>query len=434
VRWLGLVVFAALPLQWFVVGGTPLGLMRLHQAVLLLVTMIILVVRPLRTNAAVLRAAAPFVVLNLVMLTVWAGISLFNGEIPRTPVQELIYLGVFVVLGTYLSRAASGEEPGALPLLRWTAVAAVVTLILAFAVSMVGNGVNPLGVLRQAIATADPEYLQKQFFKSSFVGYGYDAETVRGNIRHEVFGGLLAAMYVAVWAERLMPGPPGAARTLRRVALVVGTGMLLISMSRAVLIAAAVWPLLGVWRSVRRFEVSTRQLTLIYVTLAGFGVLLLSGIARVLWIRFTQDTQSYQSRGGLYDRAFANIADNFWTGGVETTGESSHNFVVDAWLRGGVLVALAAAGVILVLLVSWGVAVVRLPREPVWMVPVAAAFALPLDRMLTSGGGLIPPVSWVTLAFIAGVFAFRRQQAVRGENRAFGVPPPPREPAPGPVP
>jgi hypothetical protein len=77
--------------------------------------------------------------------------------------------------------------------------------------------------------------------------------------------------------------------------------------------------------------------------------------------------------------------------------------------------------------------VVRLPREPVWMVPVAAAFALPLDRMLTSGGGLIPPVSWVTLAFIAGAFAYRRKQKSDSPDRAL-TPVPPRTPAPGPVP
>lgn len=424
-KWLGVVVFAALPLQWFVVGNTPLGMMRLHQTVLLLVALLIVVVRPLRTNLAVIRVATPFIAMNVVMLVLWAGVSLYNGELPRSPIQEALYLGVFIVFGTYLARAATGEEPGALQALRWSATAAVVVLTLAMAFSMLGNGVNPLSVLQQSIASADPEFLQKQLFRSTFVGYGYDSETVRGNIRHEMFGAVLAAMYVSVWAEGLVPDGAGVGRFVRRAALVAGTGMLLVSMSRAVLIAAAVWPLMALLRSVRTATVTRRQIAIAYGALAGLGALVLSGVGLVIWVRFTQDTTSYQSRGGLYQQAFTEIGQNFWTGGVQTTGESSHNFVVDAWLRGGFLVALAAVGILLVLLLSWAALVVRVHLEPRWMVPVAAAFALPIDRMLTSGGGLIPPVSWVTLSFIAGAFAFRsalKRGAVGGA--------PPGEPAP----
>jgi hypothetical protein len=411
VKWLGLVVLATLPLQWFVVGSTPLGLMRLHQAILLLATALLLVVRPWRTNLPLMRTATPFVVLNVVMLTLWTGMSAYNGDVPRTQAQEVIYLVVFVVFGTYLARAASGAEPGALVLLRWAAVAAAVTLVLAFSVSMLGNGVNPVAVLQRTIASADPELLQKELFRSSFTGYGYDSETVRGNIRHEVFGAVLLAMYVSVWAEGLAPGNPGWGRFIRRAGLVACTGLLILSMSRAVLIAAAVWPLVSVMRSVRTYTVSRRQLTVLYGALAGVGLLVVTGVGRVIWVRFTQDTTSYQSRGGLYDQAWAQIRQSLWTGGVETTGESSHNFVVDAWLRGGMLVAIAAGAILLLLFVDWGALLVRLPREPLWMVPVAAAFALPIDRMLTAGGGLIPPVSWMTLALIAGAFTYRRTLA-----------------------
>lgn len=406
-RWLGLLVFAALPLQWFSLGGTPIGMLRLHQAVLLLVALVIVVARPLRTNAAVLRVAYLFVVLNLIMLTLWIAVSVYNGEKPVMPVQQLVYLGVFVILGTYLARAASGEEPGALPLLRWSATAAIVSLSLALTLSMVGNGVNPVAVFQQAVASADPEFLQKQLFRSSFAGYGYDTETVRGNIRHEVFGAILAAMYVSVWAEGLHPSPRGAGRTIRRWALVAGTGLLLISMSRAILIAAAVWPLLGMYRAIRQARVTRRQLTMFYGAVVGAGALALSGVGLVIWVRFTEDTTSYESRGGLYEQAFQQIGEHFWTGGVETAGESSHNFVVDAWLRGGFLVMVVAAALLMVLVISWLGAVARLHVDPAWMLPVAAAFALPLDRMLTAGGGLIPPVSWVTLAFIAGALAYR---------------------------
>ena len=147
-RWLGLVVFAALPLQWFVVAGSPVGQIRLHQAVLLLVAAIVLAARPLRSTQAVIAVALPFIALNVLMIVSWMAVSLYNGQIPRTAIQVLIYLGVFIALGTYIGRAATGEEPGALTLLRWSATAAVVSLVAAFAISMVGNGVNPIAVVQ----------------------------------------------------------------------------------------------------------------------------------------------------------------------------------------------------------------------------------------------------------------------------------------------
>ena len=406
-RWLGLVVFATLPLQWFVVGGTPLGQLRLHQAVLLLVAAIIVAARPLRTTQAVIAVALPFIALNILMVVSWMAVSLFNGQIPRTAVQVLLYLGVFIALGTYIGRAATGEEPGALTLLRWSATAAVVMLIAAFVVSMIGNGVNPISVVQRTVAAADPEVLQKELFRSSFVGYGYDASTVRGNIRHEVFGAVLAAMYVSVWAEGLAPGS-GTSRNIRRAALVVGSLLLLLSMSRAILLAAAIWPVLSVWRSARLGEVTRRQVALVVGAGLGLVALVGAGIGQVVWVRFTADTSSYEARGGLYDQAFLNIRENFWTGGVDTGGESSHNFIVDAWLRGGVLVAVLAAAIVLVLVISWARSIGQMPFQPLWMLPVAAAFALPIDRMLTAGGGLIPPVGWVTLAFIAGAYIYQR--------------------------
>ena len=48
--------------------------------------------------------------------------------------------------------------------------------------------------------------------------------------------------------------------------------------------------------------------------------------------------------------------------------------------------------------------------EPAWMLPVAVMFALPLVRIFTAGGGLIPPVSWVGLGLAVGFLAYRRAQ------------------------
>jgi hypothetical protein len=200
--------------------------------------------------------------------------------------------------------------------------------------------------------------------------------------------------------------------------------LLLVSMSRAVLLAAAVWPLLSLLRSVVTFRLSGRQVALVYAAIAGCLLAVVSGFASVLWVRFTQDTSSYEARDDLLQLAYSNIADNFFTGGVETAGASSHNFVLDSWLRSGVFGAIAAAVIVVVLIGLWASLITRVGLEPDWMVPVAAALALPVVRLVTAGGGLIPPIQWVLLGFVAGAMAYRhaRLTAPPPEPDAEGEP------------
>jgi hypothetical protein len=69
---------------------------------------------------------------------------------------------------------------------------------------------------------------------------------------------------------------------------------------------------------------------------------------------------------------------------------------------------------VVVLLGLWASLIVRIGLEPEWMVPVTAALALPIVRLVTAGGGLIPPIQWVLLGFVAGAMAYR--QALRSAS------------------
>jgi hypothetical protein len=60
---------------------------------------------------------------------------------------------------------------------------------------------------------------------------------------------------------------------------------------------------------------------------------------------------------------------------------------------------------------TWVRLVSRLHVQPAWMLPVAASLVLPLVRFVTSGGGLINPVEWVTLGFAAGALAAERYRS-----------------------
>lgn len=407
-RWAILAVFAALPLQWFVIGSTPLGQGRIHQLAILAFTAAIFIRCRSRAHRPVLAVSAPFVIANVALLAIWVATSFYNGMLPFGPVQQGLYLLAYVAIGTIIYRAALGLEPRLLEALRWAAAVASVSLVVGLTYSMLGNGVNPVQVFSQTIATANPELLQRELFRTAFTGFGYDEEAVRGNIRHEVFGGVLAAMYVAAWATRLRPLTSTAQRVVFNASFGLGVLLIIVSMSRSVMLAALAWPLLSFLRSVVTFRLSGRQVALAFGAVAAVLLAVFSGFASVLYVRFTQDTSSYEARDDLLQLAYSNIADNFWTGGVETAGASSHNFILDTWLRSGVFGALAATAIVVVLVGLWASLIARIGMEPAWMVPVTAALALPIVRLVTAGGGLIPPIQWVLLGFVAGAMAYRQ--------------------------
>ena len=411
-QWTALALFALLPLQWFVVGSTPLGTTRLHQLAILGFGVIICFRYRARLYSPVLRTAAVFVIANVYLLSMWAVVDLFNGTKPYGALQALLYLGAFVAIATFISRAASGKEPGVASALKWAAPVACTSVVLGFSLAMLVNGVNPASVLSKTIASADPELFQKEVFKSSFAGFGLDAERVQGNLRHEIFGSLLVSMLVSTWAMNFCGEVTTAQRRAYRIAMVTGTFLLALSLSRSILIAASVWPIIVFVRSLRLGQLSTRQIAIAFTAITAVGALILSGFGLVIWNRFTTDTTGYDSRAENYVGAVASLKDHWLTGGVQTSGvgDSSHNFIVDSWLRSGIFSAIPAAVVVVVLLVLWIALLSRLTVEPEWLVPVTVALALPLVRLGTSGGGLIPPIEWVALAFVFGVLCERRRR------------------------
>ncbi len=403
-RWVLLVATALLPLQWFVVGG---GL-RLHVLVIMLLGLVTAAAVSPRDLGRVLAVARPFVIANAVIVVVWLATSLYHGLGIRPVLQQAAFLFSFVTLAAGVFAVFSRDLDRTARTLRWAAAASAVVLVAALSYSMLVNGVNPARVFARTIASGDPEILQKELFKSAFVGFGFDASVVRGNIRHEVFGALLMAMGLSSVCAYLRPPAPGWERWLFRGSLALGAGLLLLSMSRSVMIAAAIWPVLLQLRYLMAGRISRNFPLIVAGAVALVSGLLILGVAQVVWVRFTQDTSSYEKRDELISRAFANLSDSAFSGGVETASASSHNFIIDTWLRAGFVAAAAAALVVLFVAWRFGSLVVRLPREPVWVVPMTALLALPLVRFVTAGGGLVPPVSWVTIAVVTGLVAYDR--------------------------
>lgn len=413
-KWALLGLFAALPLQWYVVPGMPLGPQRLHLLAIAVFTGVVLVRHQARAMAPVAKVVLPVLIALGVFVVTWFATNLYHSAPFRAPLQEAIQMLALVAVGTVVYRAATYPATRVLEALRWTSLVAISSTVIALALSMQANGVDPVATFGQTIAQGDPEILQKGLFKSAFAGYGFDSDAVQGNIRHEVFGAVLIAMLLSSAAVRLRPFANAGARLLYRAALAVGILLLVVSLSRSVILAAVTWALLSLSTPLRRFGLTPRQLAAGAAAAVIALVVVASGFASVLWVRFTQDTSSYEVRDTLLSAALQAIPEHLWTGGVEVAGASSHNFVIDSTLRAGLLGGIAALGVTILLIVQFAYLVLRLPSEPAWMLPVTAAMALPIIRLFTAGGGVIPPVQYVGLGIVAGFLAYRMSAARRG--------------------
>ncbi len=415
-KFIALGALAGIPLQWFALGASPIGELRLHQLAMFGFTACIIAYYGLKRIGEATRRLQFFILANLYMLTFSAAMDVYNKGIPVQPMQTLLYVISFTAVSAYFFKAASEDDFNIIDALRWSGLVTSTILILAFALSLLKNGINPLSVVQQTIATGDPSILTQQLFGQAFVGFGFDLDTTQVQIRHEVFGGLLLSMYIASWAKGRRPFSEPRQLMWYRAAMVVGTLMVLVSLSRALTLAAVLWPLILFARALLSGRISGGQLTAVIVTVLGFVGLSISGFASVVYDRFAEDTRGYEARSENITLALDRIFDNFWTGGVVTEGTSSHNFILDNFQRGGVLVGIPTLIVFFYIFIVWLSLLVKLRTLPVELVPVAAALALPIFRMMTQGGGQISVNGWMTMAFVTGVVhAWKRRERAADE-------------------
>lgn len=413
-----LAALSALPLQWFLLAESPAGDIRVHQLAGIVLAAVIILRYGLPRIERGVRGAQLFIAANMYMIVLWVGLNVFNGVKLDLVLKQFIFLVVFVAVTALFYLAVLEGNNWLIDALRWSAAATVGVLLAAFGYSLLSNGVNPVDVLQRTIESGDPDILQKELFRTAFSGFGYDSnQEAIGNLRHEVFGGLLFSMYTAAWAVARRPFTEPKHRNIYRTAMVIGAGLLLISLSRSILVAAAIWPVLSFWRALLTGRVSPRQQLAVVAGLVGVAGLALTGFLEVIWTRFTEDTSSYATREDLIGLAFSRIADNFWVGGVQIEGTSSHNFVLDMWQRGGIFVGLVSVFIFLFISFLWLQELLRLRTSTDDAFVLAAALALPCVRLVTQGGGSMQIVEWMTLAFVIGVLT-----ATRDKERAAAPP------------
>ncbi len=414
-----IVMLALLPLRWFTVLATPAGTLYLHELGLLLLSVVALATVRWRVFAKALDSTLAFSALMAAGFMVWGASCLAFHVSLASDVKQVAYLAAFlVVVGIFTLFAGSPDQSG-MRALRWAGVVTTITLLLALEVALTLNHINAVSVFGHAVASGDPSVIETELFRPAFVGFGYsDAEAV-SQLRHEVFAGLLVSLLVASWAQHRIPFGRRSAVVVSQSALVLGALLIVLSLSRSVQLAAVSWALIAGLRVVLRGPLTRRQLmsgAVIVVVLVGVTA---SGFVGVVVQRVTQDSTSYDQRGAKLGAALDVIGHYPWVGGRYDDVISSHNFVIDAWLRGGVVMAVLMMMVLLLVLRQLVDNLFVLAWAPTWFVAATAAFVLPLVRMFTIGAGLLTPPEWVSLGFaMAASAGYARELAAMRRARA----------------
>jgi O-antigen ligase len=292
--------------------------------------------------------------------------------------------------------------------------------------------VNPGTILTHAISAGDPTLIESQLFRPAFAGFGYSTTDTVSQIRHEVFAGLLVSLLVAAWAQARVPFRRTSERCVYYAANSVAGVLILLSLSRSVQLVAVAWPLLAGYRLLLRGRLNRRALTAVLVVVVALVVASVTGVLNVIVLRVTSSS-SYDERGAKLGDALSTIRQYPWAGGHYDDSISSHNFVLDAWLRGGIVMAALMATALL--MVVWRLVneVAMLAGAPTEMVAGTAVFVLPLVRMFTIGAGLMTPPEWVALAFGFAAAAIHERERRRANAQRALVDPRARIGVPSPV-
>lgn len=399
--WALLAFFALLPLQWHQLAVTPVGIIRwFHVGAVLLV-----VLAPPHGWRRVIRFASPMFGALALMSFLLTVTGLVYGTAWANPAQHWLY-GI-IGLTVACALIAALEDPRGRRLVAWCGPVAVTSFLLVFGQSLTAVGGSPTAALSASLG-GNPSVALMNVFRVVFRDVDPNLAVA---VRHEIFACLLVAA-VASWLAR----PAGVDRLVVSATSIAVTVLLLASLSRAVLLAAAAIPLL----MAARFLLRTRlNLSATVAILAGLmaSPWVLPAAWRILESRIVDDTGSYDARLGTFNALDAgDVAFRMFLGGGEF-GLSTHMMIADAALLGG-LMAGAAATVLVgsFAVLGWRAAAAYLQSRPGESVAAAGCVALVLVRCFTVGGGLLHMVEWTAVG-VALAAALLRSDALCHQPR-----------------
>jgi hypothetical protein len=303
---------------------------------------------------------------------------------------------------------------------RWLVLSgatAGITLAAAFSLALLRQHANPLQILGDAIAQANPDIITYRLLRSAF-RTDEDLAEVAANLRHKVFVGLLVAVFLGLACSKIIERRRRIVRGLLAAAGGFGFALVTLSLSRSttacMLVPFVLYPL----RLLVRNRARPVQAVALALAVSTILAVLISPVGELLYVRFTA-TGSYESRITAAGPSFLEDFEGSALVGAHKSAveKSPHNFILHSWLSGGILAGAAATVLLLSLARIWLIEAKRyLTNGPGWVVPVEQIWVLgigvvPLVRSFTSGNQF-HMVEWTAIGLFLG-FTFANERAAR---------------------
>lgn len=401
-----LLFMAPLALQWQVLADTPLGIVRLfHIGAATMMVLYLLSVRSLHAIFRELRllVAAMSLLTGLAIMT-----ALNYGGRPAQAVQNFLYFIVGLMFAAVLYTAMTHDSGRRI--LVWAAPLSVTWLLIEASQNLAANGVEPLTQVRQAIASVDSTQLIYGVFREGIMSGG---SSESASVRHEMMAAIMATILVTLLARRVRRHQA----VLATAACATGGVIVLLSLSRAVLLAVAAVGLAAAVRVVFRSSLSRTALALgfaLFASLIAVG----PNLGRLLYARMFTDTGSYEARLNAFSIAPDELRNRLLAGGPNLDVlQSTHTLFFDALFQSGWLAGIAALVVIGVFVrYTYGAFSRYFDTRSVIDLVAFAAGMLVTVRAFTSGGGYLHQVEWAAFGLLVAIAKISRMAAETGTD------------------
>lgn len=403
------VLVSTLTLEWIVIGKFITGIRYYHLAVVAFMGVYLMRYRPDRRLALILRRYRAFYgpwALYLLLVAV-IGLASVDPHFREKNVALWAFYGTASVFFAAFFLDANSKRTRAV--LQWTGVVTVCVVMAGIGLSLLGQGVNPFGVIADAIARGDPTMVRK-LLRLSF--------GARANLRHKVFSAVLIGCAVTLICRERSHGPYSCWRNrLFLVSAALGALLVIGSLSRSMILCLVI--VLGLYglRTVLQSRATPRHLAVSIVILAAIVVIVASPLGSLVRNRLAE-TGSYQTRVAAIWSAVQPRSLDAAVLGVDASevAVSPHNLVLNAWLSAGVVGAVATAVSLFIYLRVWLREVRRyMTGGEGWMLPlhhfwVIAVGVIPLVRAVTAGNGF-HLTDWICIGIVFGLVEANRRAA-----------------------
>jgi len=264
---------------------------------------------------------------------------------------------------------------------------------------------NPALILYSAFMQRDPDLLIHHIFKAVINSGEDNVSVVQANLRHQIVGAILAAIFFNVTI--LMANKDFIGRVTRLIFLAsifLSVFIIIASMSRSILLSGFLAVIVYLMFS---FRINAKSILFFILFILAVILIIFSPIGEMLYVRTVGNTASYDARLGFSSIALESINKNILFGTLSET-QSPHNLIIDFWMSFGLFGLISSLFLIgSIVVASYKTGIVGFRTNSFILKMSCIALCLPLVRWLTASKGQLSFPEWICVGLVLACVMYK---------------------------